>query len=140
MEEWSDDDYDVEEHDGGNEEGREEPNGTRPAATARAAEEIIKAATSRAVRNATSAPRRPRAPPYSASTLLGSRGFRVLRHRAISLAASTKDEVQDLDQVMRLYREWAHYMYPKFVFRDFVDKTERLCRTAPMKVPLAILL
>lgn len=42
--------------------------------------------------------------------------------------------MQDLDRIMALYRDWAHYLYPKFQFRDFVDKTERHCRTTTMKV------
>lgn len=135
---WSEDEYGVED-DLEEEEENQDGIGLRPPTATRLNEAIIKAATNRAVRNATtSAPRRPRGPTYSADTLLGPRGFRVLRERAASLVAAAAGESnaveRELDEVMRLYREWAHHMYPTFIFRDFVDKTERLCRTAPMKV------
>lgn len=44
-----------------------------------------------------------------------------------------------LNQLMRIYREWIISMYPKFKFRDTVDKTERHCRTAPLKAYLMAL-
>jgi hypothetical protein len=111
--EW--DDYNV----------RDEP-APRPTRT----ETVIQAATERVVK----APNvRARALKYGPTTLLGSRGFRALRSQAQNLEW-TNDPSRDLDRLMAVYRDWAHRMYPKFVFRDFVDKTEKQCRTQSMKV------
>lgn len=95
---------------------------------------ILKEATERALRQSSSTrPTRPRAPPFGATTLLGPKGFRRLREAAAKLNFSGNTG-QDLDRVMTLYRDWVHQVYPKFIFTDVVDKTEKVCRTAPMKV------
>jgi hypothetical protein len=96
-----------------------------------------------------------KAPKFQASILLGPDGFRLLRrlahkmnvHSAEPLETPSESEgaetshrnrrrEQDLrhfDLIMSTYRDWMHRMYPKFKFRDLVVKTERLCRTAPLK-------
>lgn len=106
-----------------------------PPPTARNAA-ILRAATERAIRQSSSTrAARPRAPPFGVSTLLGPRGFRRLRQAAAKLPPSDPaNPAQGLDRLMILYRDWVHQMYPKFVFADVIDKTERICRTAPMKV------
>lgn len=41
--------------------------------------------------------------------------------------------MEDLDKLMLFYREWAHYMYPKFKFTDFVTKVRKECSGKLMK-------
>ena len=46
------------------------------------------------------------------------------------------NSVKDLDTIMKVYREWAWKMHPKFQFSDVIDKIERHCRTSSMKVSI----
>jgi hypothetical protein len=106
-------------------------------------DKVIRDAMERAVRKsttttATARPTRPLAPRLNPTMLLGDRGFRKLRQMSTKIQF-TNDTVRNLDTFMTIYRDWAHQMYPKFVFRDFIDKIERQCRLAPMKAYLLAL-
>lgn len=67
-------------------------------------------------------------------SLLGPKGFKMLREMSREYLQFTDDPVRDLDTLIKLYHDWTQAMYPKFQFRDTIDKIERHCRTAPMKV------
>lgn len=71
-----------------------------------------------------------------AYSLLGPKGFKLLREMSGQCLQFTDDPVRDLDTLIKLYHDWTQAMYSKFQFRDTIDKIERHCRTAPMKVGL----
>lgn len=83
---------------------------------------------------------RPRAAPFTTTTLLSKNGFRYLRklyssklEAQLQQQQDPKDPVKDLDRIICLYKEWADVVCPKYVFLDVIDKIERLCKTSSMK-------
>lgn len=67
-------------------------------------------------------------------SLLGPKGFKLLREMGREHLHPASDPTRDLDTLVRLYRDWTRAMYPRFQFRDTLDKIERHCRTASMRV------
>lgn len=47
-------------------------------------------------------------------------------------------EVHDLDRLLRLYGYWTHTLYPKTIFKDTVERIEKLCRSRRMNVALSV--
>lgn len=41
---------------------------------------------------------------------------------------------EDLGRVLKMYRMWAHVLYPKAKFRDAIDTIEKLCHKRPLQV------
>ncbi|XP_019389392.1 PREDICTED: TIMELESS-interacting protein [Crocodylus porosus] len=66
-------------------------------------------------------------PKLDAQRLISERGLPALRHLFDSVKFKGKGhEVEDLDTLMRRMEHWAHRLYPKLPFDDFIDKVESL--------------
>ncbi|KAI8615182.1 replication fork protection component Swi3-domain-containing protein [Chytriomyces sp. MP71] len=45
-----------------------------------------------------------------------------------------RHEFEDLQQIMFQYQKWGHQVFPKVVFRSFLETTEKICRERRVKV------
>ena len=59
---------------------------------------------------------------------MGERGFRYLRERHHNLVLTNHTEV-DISTLLRLYKEWADFMFPKLPFVDILRRVDRLAKT-----------
>ncbi|RUS25653.1 hypothetical protein BC938DRAFT_471839 [Jimgerdemannia flammicorona] len=70
--------------------------------------------------------------------LLSNKGLSQLRHKGLKLRFQGKgNEAKDLRKLMNFYQIWAHALYPRVQFRDFVRKAEKTCREKRCRVHLA---
>lgn len=60
--------------------------------------------------------------------LMGDKGFRYLRERHSNLVLTNQTEV-DINTILRLYKEWADFMFPKLPFGDVLRRIDRLSKT-----------
>lgn len=64
-------------------------------------------------------------------------GFQKLIPLAKAFKAGPKgSEKEDLGRILKMYRMWAHVLYPKAKFRDAVDTIEKLCHKRPLQSAL----
>ncbi|EGG12954.1 uncharacterized protein MELLADRAFT_76389 [Melampsora larici-populina 98AG31] len=64
-------------------------------------------------------------------------GFQKLIPLAKAFKAGPKgSEKEDLGRVLKMYRMWAHLLYPKAKFRDAIDTIEKLCHKRPLQSAL----
>ncbi|KAJ3189040.1 hypothetical protein HK101_008993 [Irineochytrium annulatum] len=74
-------------------------------------------------------------PKLDCDRLLGPQGLPLLRKMAgkLKLKGGKGNEIEDLNKMMEMYQIWAHTVFPSLSFDAFIEKTETLCRKAPMK-------
>ncbi|RDB21119.1 Chromosome segregation in meiosis protein 3 [Hypsizygus marmoreus] len=71
--------------------------------------------------------------------LLGPTGFPQLIKDTKNFKIKGKGhEVTDLNRLLQVYGYWTHAMYPKTVFRDTVERVEKLCHSKRMHVALSV--
>ncbi|KAF9562696.1 hypothetical protein EC968_005178 [Mortierella alpina] len=77
-----------------------------------------------------------------AEKLMGEKGFPVLinngkrlkiRQKYKDTAEKQANAKQNLEDLMRLYQTWAHNLFPKATFRDFIVQAENKCKTKQLK-------
>ncbi|KAG0040609.1 chromosome segregation in meiosis- protein [Podila clonocystis] len=62
--------------------------------------------------------------------LLLKQGKRLkIRHKYTSQAEKNANVKENLSDLMRVYQTWAHNLFPKANFRDFIVRAESKCRT-----------
>lgn len=47
---------------------------------------------------------------------------------------TSRDKTHDLERLFRMYYAWTHRLFPKYQFRDTVERVEKLCRARRMTV------
>ncbi|KAF8580872.1 Swi3-domain-containing protein [Ramaria rubella] len=78
-------------------------------------------------------------PKLDEERLLGHDGFpRLIKEHKSFKVTGKGHEAADLERLFRIYHAWTHKMYPKFQFRDTVDRVEKLCRSRRMAVNLKV--
>ncbi|XP_065544040.1 TIMELESS-interacting protein [Lathamus discolor] len=66
-------------------------------------------------------------PKLDAQRLISERGLPALRHMFDNVKFKGKGhEAEDLKTLMRHMEHWAHRLYPKLLFEDFIDRVESL--------------
>ncbi|KAF9281472.1 chromosome segregation in meiosis- protein [Mortierella alpina] len=77
-----------------------------------------------------------------AEKLMGEKGLPLLinngkrlkiRQKYKDTAEKHANAKQNLEDLMRLYQTWAHNLFPKATFRDFIVLAENKCKTKQMK-------
>ncbi|KAK9469443.1 replication fork protection component Swi3-domain-containing protein [Lipomyces arxii] len=70
-----------------------------------------------------------------AEKLLSSNGLVSIRSQAPKVKFKGKRrEYRDLGRLLQCYRQWAHALFPKAQFANFLAQTEKLGRSGPLKV------
>ncbi|KAI8380890.1 replication fork protection component Swi3-domain-containing protein [Radiomyces spectabilis] len=81
---------------------------------------------------------RTRLKPLDADLLLSANGLSKIRHQAPWIQFQGKGfEDSDLRKLMEFYQMWAHKLYPRLRYKDFVEKAYKACTHARCKVTLA---
>ena len=70
---------------------------------------------------------------------LKGKGHEVRHLTVLRLCISFLTQVEDLDRLLRIYGYWTHALYPKTVFRDTVERIEKLCHSRRMNVHSSLL-
>ncbi|KAF9929226.1 ATP synthase F0 subcomplex subunit OSCP atp5 [Mortierella alpina] len=77
-----------------------------------------------------------------AEKLMSEKGFPLLinngkrlkiRQKYKDTAEKQANAKQNLEDLMRLYQTWAHNLFPKATFRDFIVQAENKCKTKHLK-------
>ncbi|KAF8939600.1 replication fork protection component Swi3-domain-containing protein [Dissophora ornata] len=67
-------------------------------------------------------------------SLLMSHGKRLkIRHKYKDTAEKNSNSRQNLADLMRLYQTWAHNLFPKATFKDFITQAESKCKDRQIK-------
>lgn len=78
--------------------------------------------------------KRPRAK-LNAELLTGPKGLRTLEKCFERVQFKGKgNEEQDLNVLLKTYEYWCHRLFPKYPFKDCIDRVERLGSKGPIQV------
>lgn len=64
------------------------------------------------------------------------RGLRELINSADKILFKPGREIENLRKTMALLQHWSHRLFPKYTFKDFLDKCETLGKKRPLKTHL----
>lgn len=64
------------------------------------------------------------------------RGLRELINSAHGILYKPGKEIENLRKTMALLQHWSHRLFPKYTFKDFLDKCENLGKKRPLKTHL----